>query len=232
MRKTYIIALLALAAATFNTKAINVELGLAIDGSGSISAANFALQRNGYAAALAAEVPTDGSVAIGVWQFGSAVSQVFATTIISSVADLNNLIAAINGMTQAGGSTALGPAIQAAQTDILGNAIASDRQVIDVSTDGFGNVGIDQVTARNNALAAGIDQINGLLVGAGASSTFVGGVGSFSTAIVDFSTFQTTLENKLRTEIRGGTPDAGSTAALMSLGFLCLAGARRATRMA
>ena len=227
MRKNYIIALLAIAAATFNAQAINVELGLAIDGSGSISAANFALQRNGYAAALAAEVPTDGSVAIGVWQFGSAVSQVFATTVISSAADLNNLIAAINGMTQAGGSTALGGAIQAAQTQIMGNAIDSTKQIIDVSTDGFGNIAPDQVTARNAALAAGIDQINGLLVGAGASSTFVGGTDAFAITIADFSTFQTAIENKLRQEIRG-TPDAGSTAALMSLGFLCLAGFRRA----
>ena len=44
-------------------KALPIGLGLIIDGSGSISAANFAIQKSGYIAALNNVLPADGSVA-------------------------------------------------------------------------------------------------------------------------------------------------------------------------
>lgn len=226
MNKKLWIGLMALCAITFNAKAIPLELGLAIDGSGSISSANFSLQRTGYVNALTDVLPIDGSVAVGVWQFGTTVTQVFAVTLIDSAAAKTALINAIAGMTQVGGNTALGPAIQTAATALLGNAITSDRQVIDVSTDGEGNTGISQTTASANALAAGIDQINGLGIGAGANLNFVGGTGSFGVTATSFATFESTLTTKLHREITGA-PDAGNTLILLSLGILGLAGLRR-----
>lgn len=220
------IGLLAASALTFNAQAITLELGLVIDGSGSISPAEFTLQKTGYVNALNAVLPIDGSVAVGVWQFSTGVSPVFATTIINNPASRLALTTAISGMGQLGGTTAIGLGIAAAATEILANAITSDRQVIDVSTDGENNVPPDPVIARNAALLAGIDQINGLGIGAGANLSFVGGTGSFGITVPNFAAFEGALITKLNREIRG-TPDAGNTLILMSLGLLGLAAFRR-----
>ena len=177
-------ALLALTSAAHGV----VFLGLAIDGSGSISGANFALQRNAYASVLANDIPTDGSVGVGVWQFSSSVSQVHATTLINSQAALDSLVASLNAMTQLGGGT--------------------NKYVIDVSTDGFGS---GAVTAATNALAAGVDNVNGLGIGAGANLNFVMGPDSFATQVASFADFETALSQKIKTET-GQTPNGPPTA--------------------
>jgi len=216
-----------------NAKAINLELALVIDASGSISAANYDLQKGAYAAAVANVIPTDGSIAVGVWQFGATVQQLFPVTTIASAADLTSLVNMFNGMNRNSintGATAIGDGITAAYTAIFANAIDSDRQVIDVSTDGSNNIGLNPSTARTNALAAGIDQINALGVGSGVTAaslqTFVGGTDSFYDTAASFAEFQSVLERKLRRET-GQVPDSGSTLVLMSLGLVCLAGFRR-----
>lgn len=228
-----LMALVAGAASLAATQAatINTELALLIDGSGSMSAPEFALQKNGYLAALASEVPTDGTVAIGVWQFGTAVSSVFPTTIIGGAGDLNNLLAAITAMNQSGGNTALGPAIQTASLDLNNaNGIDSLRQIIDVSTDGVGNITPPtQTDARDAALLNGIEQINGIGVGGGANLNFVGGVNSFGIQVNSFDDFAPAIASKLRVEI-GRVPDAGSTLALTGLAMLGLFGMRRFVR--
>ena len=128
------------------SQAINLELALVIDGSGSISSTDFNLQKTAYVNAINAVLPTNGSVAVGVWQFSSGVSSVFTTTVISSLADRALLTGTISAMSQLGGNTAIGSGISAAATALLNNLIASDRQVIDVSTDGFNKVGTDPDT--------------------------------------------------------------------------------------
>lgn len=226
MKKLLCLGFLAFSAMTFNAKAINLELALLIDGSGSISASEFSLQRSGYTSGLLV-LPTDGSVAVGVWQFaGSTIQSVFTTTIIDSVATRTNLINAIAGMSQLGGGTPLGAAITTASNALLGNSIVSDRQLIDVSTDGVASD--DAVAARNAALAAGIEQINGLLVGPSTNNSFVGGVGSFAIAVPDFAAFGPAIQTKLLRETgQTGVPDSGNTFALMSLGLFGLIAVRR-----
>ncbi|MGA7800684.1 MAG: DUF1194 domain-containing protein [Gammaproteobacteria bacterium] len=181
---------------------VTTELGLAIDRSGSISGSNFILQRDAYANVLnnASVLPQDGSVAIGVWSFGATVIEEFPLTQIDGTS-IASLIAAINGMTQVNsGATALGPAIGAATTSLVNYIATGSRQVIDVSTDGFGNTGTDQVTAANAAIAAGIDQVNCLGVGSGANCNFATGTDSFSVQVSSFSDFQVALERKILRE--------------------------------
>lgn len=235
MKSKLLIGLLAFSAMTLNhAKAIYLELALVIDGSGSISNADYDLQKNAYVAALNANIPTDGSVAVGVWQFGGNVQSVFTMTTISSAANLTALTTAISNMNRNSpfdsGATAIGDGITAAYTAIFANGITSDRQVIDVSTDGQNNTGLNPTTARNNALAAGIDQINALGIGSGVTAaslqTFIGGTGSFYDTATSFQEFQVVLHNKLTREITGA-PDSGSTLALMSLGLLGLLAFRR-----
>jgi len=226
MTKKVIIALLAASAVTFSAKAVNLELALCIDNSGSISVSDFNLQKNGYVNALTTYLPTDGSVAIGVWDFESVDHLVFNELVISSAADKTALINAIAGISYIGGNTALGDSITDAYRRLVQSDIVGARKVIDVSTDGLGNVGVDQVTARNSALAGGIDQINGLLIGAGASGTFVGGTDSFSIAVSSFTDFNNAIQKKLQTEIQG-VPDAGSSLALLGFGLVIVAGVKR-----
>ncbi|PZQ58822.1 MAG: hypothetical protein DI544_13360 [Sphingomonas taxi] len=210
--------------------AATVELGLAIDDSGSISSANFLLQKSGYVAALSdpTVLPLDGSVAIGVVKFSSSVVNVFTTQQITS-ANIGALIAALNGMTQSGGSTNIAGAIATLTTQITTNAFVSDRQVIDVSTDGENNVG-NLALARSNALSAGIDQINCLGIGAGANCGAVqAGAGSFSVNAT-FGNFEASLRRKIQIEVSGGVPEP-ATWAMMILGFAVVGGALRRRRV-
>ena len=76
-------------------------LGLLIDGSGSISTPEFTLQRDAYVAALNAIVPTDGSVAIVVIQFGDNLAQVEQPLLtIASAANLATVVGNIGAMVQ------------------------------------------------------------------------------------------------------------------------------------
>lgn len=208
-----------LAAAT-PSHAISIELGLAIDGSGSISSSNFALQKNAYISVLqdSSLVPRDGSIAIGVVQFSSSAQTEYGVTVITD-ATIAGLVAALSGMTQLGGGTNIGAAIDLLTADITGNAIVSDRQVIDVSTDGFGTLG----TSTSDALAAGIEQINCLGIGAGANCGFASGTGSFSVTVADFADFESALRTKIGRET-GQVPEPGTLAvfgaALAGFGFL------------
>lgn len=227
MRLVKYSAALALALAFGGTaQAQNLELALAIDGSGSISSANFALQRNAYANVLSdlTVLPRNGSVAIGVYQFSSSVQTVFAMQTITA-ANHGNLIAAIAGMTQLGGATTIAGAINTATADIFGNGITSTRQLIDVSTDGINNVG-DLNAAKANALAAGIDAINCIGIGAGAQCGNVqAGAGAFSLAANDFGDFEVALRQKIVREV-SGVPEP-TTWAMMLLGFAVVGAAMR-----
>lgn len=113
----------ALAVMPTGAQAATIELALVIDGSGSISAANFALQRQAYFNVLGdpSVLPLDGSVAIGVWQFATGVSQVFAMSEITA-ANINTLRNAINTMAQLGGNTNIAGSITTASNAIFGNA--------------------------------------------------------------------------------------------------------------
>lgn len=199
---------------------------LNIDGSGSISTSDFQLQRDAYVNLLGG-VNTDGSIAVGVLQFGSTVSEVFALRTIDSVATRDSLVAAVAGMTKISGSTALGPGIEAAATALTGAFNCNEGDIkclIDVSTDGQGNVGTNQVTAANAAVAAGVDQVNCLGVGFVANCNFVAGTGAFSVTADSFADFERALRTKLSSE--GVIPPGPnpSVIPLPAAGWLLMAG--------
>lgn len=208
----------ALALSATSANAATLELGLAIDGSGSISAAEFALQKNAYINVLSdlSVLPQDGSVAIGIVQFSNNVQTVFTMAEITA-ANHAALIAALTGMTQIGSTTSIAGAIDNLTAEIFGNSITSTRQLIDVSTDGVNNVG-NLATSKANALAAGIDQINCIGIGAGADcAPVIGGTGAFSLNATSFADFEAALRKKITIEVKG-VPEPG-TWMMMIFGF-------------
>ena len=190
-----------------------IELGLSIDVSGSISSSNFTLQKNAYINVLnnPAIIPLDGSIAIGVIAFDDTIHPVFSTTVITS-ATIGSLIQALQtNLLDFAGSTAIGDSINYLSNQLLTNSINSTSQVIDVSTDGDGNTGANQVTASNAAVAAGIEQINCLGIGSGANCNFARGAGSFSETVTSFADFQDSLQRKILRETGSTSPGTGST---------------------
>jgi hypothetical protein len=198
----------------------------AVDGSGSISSADYALQINGYVNAFNDILPAFyGDVAVGVAIFGADVHEIFAIQEINNATDLNLLTGALSatipgrdGINQS--FTAIGNAIADASAAIQGSFSGSSNRVIDVSTDGQNNIGANPTTAANDADALGITT-NCLGVGGSADCSFATG---FDVAAADFGDFEAALRDKLQRELP--VPEPG-TLILMGIGLAGLGFARR-----
>jgi hypothetical protein len=241
------LVVLALAARSARAIHVDIELSLLVDVSSSIDDVEYGLQRQGYASAFtnptffSSVIGTGHSVAVNFIEWSGPLQQheQVGWTLIDSQASatsFGNAIAAANR--QFAASTAPGSAINFAYPRIFSNSFTSDKQVIDVSGDGPWNSGDDTLTARNAALAAGVDQINGLVILNADEPTLLsfyqnniqGGLNSFVLAAADFNDFGDAIQRKLQLEIGGGTVPLPTTAGLGVAGLVLLGASRRRSR--
>jgi hypothetical protein len=217
---------------------VDIELSLLVDVSGSIDATEYNLQRTGYANAFKSAAVTNlfngtgRSIAVNMieWSGTSEQAQVVGWTLINSAASaiaFGNSIAAVNRAFS--GQTAPGSALNYATPLFNNNGYEGNKWVIDVSGDGAQNAGATTATARNAAVAAGVDQINGLAIlgEAGLLAWYIAniqaGAGSFVNSVAGFADFQTAITEKLVFEITNNTvvPVPGALPLLAS-GLLAL----------
>ncbi len=217
---------------------VGLELALLVDVSGSVSTSEYALQMQGYRQAFnSASVQTaisrnpTASIAVAVIQWAGATSQQlsigFTQVTAASAGAFGDSIGAL--VRAFSGGTQPDDAINFTVPLFASNGFDAPRQVIDVSGDGTGNAA-DTRAARDAALAAGIDAINGVVIGGSASvfdffvNNIQGGTGAFTLAADSFDDFAGVIAQKLAREIAPPPPAGVPVPMSLALFGVALAG--------
>jgi hypothetical protein len=204
--------------------AVDLQLVLAVDTSGSVSQLRFILQRSGYADAfrsrdVAQAIASGRSQAIAVcmtfWTgYAMQTMAVPWTRVTSAPQSLAAFANAIDASTRTlfGGGTSVSGAIDHGvrvlyTCPLAGPPGSSIRRVIDVSGDGRNNRGRPPAEARDAAVARDIT-INGLPIleveadlAEHYEQQVIGGQGAFLIAADDFESFGVAVRRKLVQEI-------------------------------
>lgn len=222
---------------------VDLELSLVVDVSGSVDNQEYALQMEGYA--LAFENPAlharvaggrEGQIAVNLIQFSSSAAESIPWTLLDSAASSNAFAAQIRAATRLFfGGTSPDTGITLATSSLFSNNFESGRQVIDVSGDGAGSSFSDQA-ARDAALAAGVDTINGLPIltddpnlGEYYENNIVGGDDAFVQAADSFEDFEASVLEKLTREL-GGDSSESARLVTSTLRSASITSARATTR--
>ena len=205
---------------------VDVELVLAVDGSGSIDDIEFALQRKGYARAISHPLVLNAirggefqklAVLFVEWGAPESVETIVGWTVIrgaaSAKAFADRLIAAPR---QVFGYNSISAAIAYSTKQLLSNAYDGRQKIIDISGDGPQINGPPLAVVRAAALNAGIT-INGLAIKTRTGTSFrssfgvsledhyrqdvIGGPGAFVMAADEETPFEEVILSKLVREI-------------------------------
>jgi hypothetical protein len=179
---TAVVSLTTALAAPAAWSATIVDLGFLLDGSGSVSAADYTRARNGLADAMAL-IPVTGDVTyrVGVVSFGSnAVTNLAPTVLTADTLDF--VQTTIRTGPRASGTTAIASGIDRLVADFADIGPLGAISLINITTDGVPNVRRDisrqrganaledTLLAAQDARAAGWDGISVEAVGSGVSS--------------------------------------------------------------
>jgi len=197
--------------------AVDLQLVLAVDTSGSIDAEEYGIQKDGYAAAFrdaevirAVSSGPIGAIAVTFveWSSANQQRQVVGWTQLRDPESCGRFARAISESQRSfSDSTSASGAIDFSARLFLRSGFESERRIIDISGDGSNNQGRQIRVARDEALAAGIT-INGLAIlndephlDRYFRDNVIGGPGAFVIVMNDFDTFAETIRNKLIAEI-------------------------------
>ncbi len=218
---------------------VDTELILLVDVSGSVDSTEYADMMNGYQRAFRNSSVLDairggknGSIAASVvfWSTNDQQQIGVDWTLINDAASANSFADSLSettrpfsGLTAIGSGISFGTSLFGSETGGEDNGFQSLAQIIDVSGDGRDNNtppdGADRAAnvrdARDAALQAGVDMINGLPIGnaGGALDQYyidnviggsAGGVQAFTEAATDFTDVENTLVRKLQREVAAG----------------------------
>jgi hypothetical protein len=207
--------------------AVDLQLVLAVDVSGSVSDERFKLQKEGYAEAFrswrvleAIRSGTAQAIAVTMtqWTGPSQQAQVVPWMVISNEASMLAFAEAVDRTTRQlyGGGTSVSGAIDHAMTLFPQSGSQSSRHVIDVSGDGANNRGRPAAEARDDAIREGAT-INGLPILAlepGLDQYYqnnvIGGPNAFMIVAETYETFAEAVLKKLVTEIAEVPPKDGA----------------------
>jgi Protein of unknown function (DUF1194) len=211
------LAIVSVAPAAAQT-AVDLQLVLAVDASGSVDQVRFDLQKRGYVAAfrhprVLQAIRSGASQAIAVtmtqWTGPMLQVQVVGWTLVGDADTAGAFASAIEAAPRQlfGGGTSISGAIDHAAGLFPKSPFRGARRVIDISGDGSNNRGRPVTFARDEAVAAGIG-INGLPIVALEPDldryyydSVIGGPGAFVVAAQNYETFADAILKKLITEI-------------------------------
>jgi hypothetical protein len=156
----------------FAQTAVDLQLVLAVDASGSVDQRRFELQQQGYVSAfrdprVLRAIQSGATQAIAVtmvqWTGPALQIQVLPWTLIKDAASAHAFAAAIAATARRlfSGGTSISGVIDYAVPLLLESQFQGTRRVIDISGDGSNNRGRPAASARDDAVRAGI-VINGL----------------------------------------------------------------------
>jgi hypothetical protein len=201
-----------------SAQAVDLQLVLAVDTSGSVSEARFELQKQGYVAAfrspqLLRAISSGATQSIAVtmvqWTGPALQIQVVPWMLIKDEASMHAFADAVARAPRQlfGGGTSISGAIDHAMTLFPVTELRGARRVIDVSGDGANNRGRPASLARDEAVSAGAS-INGLPILAlepGLDLYYrdnvIGGPGAFMVPAQSYETFAEAVLKKLVIEI-------------------------------
>ncbi|MEM3383304.1 MAG: VWA domain-containing protein [Nitrososphaerales archaeon] len=145
------------------------QIGLCIDGSGSISISNWNIIKSGIANAVQDTLPKDGSIELTIVQFGGTTARVELSPTIITESNVGSVVNKINAMSKMGGTTPMAAGLSLIWNTMRNspNFATAKKQIINLITDGNPNVPSPSsnarsqvISVRNTAVSQGLDELD------------------------------------------------------------------------